>query len=91
MLLSTEQPLCDFRGSNGTFGGWLDSAWFLNLGLAAFGIFAIVMELKRSHGSIDLNLVIMTLVFVGIVVSTYWPGRKTKIEQQGRIPFEDDV
>jgi cbb3-type cytochrome oxidase subunit 3 len=35
-------------------------------------------------------VVIMTL-FVGIVVSTYWPGRKTKIEQQGRIPFEDDV
>jgi cbb3-type cytochrome oxidase subunit 3 len=36
-------------------------------------------------------VVIMTVVFVAIVVSTYWPGRKTKIEQQGRIPFEDDV
>jgi cbb3-type cytochrome oxidase subunit 3 len=36
-------------------------------------------------------VVIMTVVFVGIVVSTYWPGRKTKIERQGRIPFEDDV
>lgn len=36
-------------------------------------------------------VVIMTVVFVGIVVSTYWPGRKTKIEQQGRIPFEGDV
>jgi cbb3-type cytochrome oxidase subunit 3 len=33
----------------------------------------------------------MTAVFVLIVVSTYWPGRKKKIEQQGRIPFEDDV
>jgi cbb3-type cytochrome oxidase subunit 3 len=36
-------------------------------------------------------VVIMAVVFVGIVVATYWPGRKTKIEQQGRIPFEDDV
>jgi cbb3-type cytochrome oxidase subunit 3 len=36
-------------------------------------------------------VVIMTLVFVGIVVSTYRPGRKGEIEQQGRIPFEDDV
>jgi cbb3-type cytochrome oxidase subunit 3 len=36
-------------------------------------------------------VVIMFVVFVGIVVSTYWPGRKSKIEQQGRIPFEDDV
>ena len=33
----------------------------------------------------------MTVVFVGIVVATYWPGRKRQIEQQGRIPFEDDV
>jgi cbb3-type cytochrome oxidase subunit 3 len=36
-------------------------------------------------------VVIMFVVFVGIVVSTYWPGRKSKIEQQGRIPFKDDV
>ena len=26
-----------------------------------------------------------------IVVTTYWPGRKAGIEQQGRIPLEDDV
>jgi cbb3-type cytochrome oxidase subunit 3 len=37
------------------------------------------------------SVVAMTAVFVAIVVSTYWPGRKTKIEQQGRIPFKDDV
>jgi cbb3-type cytochrome oxidase subunit 3 len=36
-------------------------------------------------------VVVMTLLFAGIVVATYWPGRKDKIEQQGRIPFEDDV
>jgi cbb3-type cytochrome oxidase subunit 3 len=37
------------------------------------------------------SVVLMVLVFAGIVVATYWPGRKTKIEQQGRIPLEDDV
>ena len=37
------------------------------------------------------SVVIMTVVFVGIVVVTYWPGRKTEIEQQGRIPLGDDV
>ena len=51
-----------------TFGAKLDHAWILNLCLAAFGIFALVMELKRSHGSIDLNLVIMTLVLVGLLL-----------------------
>lgn len=51
-----------------TFGAKLDHAWILNLSLAVFGIFALVMELKRSHGSIDLNLVIMTLVLVGLLL-----------------------
>ncbi len=37
------------------------------------------------------SVVLMVVVFVGIVASTYWPGRKSKIEQQGRIPLEDDV
>ncbi len=51
-----------------TFGAKLDNAWILNLGLAAFGIFAVVMELVRSKGAIDLNLVIMTLVLVGLLL-----------------------
>jgi cbb3-type cytochrome oxidase subunit 3 len=34
---------------------------------------------------------ILTVLFIGIVAVTYWPGRKKKIEQQGMIPFEDDV
>jgi cbb3-type cytochrome oxidase subunit 3 len=37
------------------------------------------------------SVVAMFLVFIGIAAATYWPGRKAKIEQQGRIPFEDDV
>jgi short-chain fatty acids transporter len=51
-----------------TLGAKLDHAWILNLGLATFGIFALVMELKRVHGSIDLNLVIMTLVLMGLLL-----------------------
>ncbi len=37
------------------------------------------------------SLVVMTVVFAAIIVTTYWPGRKAKIEQRGHIPFEDDV
>jgi short-chain fatty acids transporter len=51
-----------------TLGARLDQAWILNLGLAAFGIFAVAKELKRSHGAVDLNLVIMTLVLLGLLL-----------------------
>jgi cbb3-type cytochrome oxidase subunit 3 len=37
------------------------------------------------------SVVLMMVVFLGIVVSTYWPSRKSKIEKQGHIPLEDDV
>jgi len=37
------------------------------------------------------SVVVMTLLFIGIVAVTYWPSRKSKIEEQGRIPLEDDV
>ena len=37
------------------------------------------------------SVVLMTVVFIGIVAATYWPGRKSKIEKHGRIPFEDNV
>lgn len=37
------------------------------------------------------SIVPMMLVFVLIVVITYWPGRKKSIERQGQIPFKDDV
>jgi cbb3-type cytochrome oxidase subunit 3 len=29
-------------------------------------------------------------VFVLIVLTTYWPGRKSLIERHGRIPLDDD-
>jgi short-chain fatty acids transporter len=71
--------------SSGTFGGILDRAWLLNLGLAAFGIFAIVMELKRTHGSIDLNLVIMTLVLVGLLLHWRPTAYITAVKNAARI------
>ncbi len=37
------------------------------------------------------SVVVMTLVFVAIVVRTYWPGRRSEIEDQGQIPLRDDV
>ena len=37
------------------------------------------------------SVVLMTIVFIAIVAATYWPGRKSKIEQQGQIPFKDDM
>ena len=30
------------------------------------------------------------LVFVMILLTTYWPGRKAQVERNGRIPLEDD-
>jgi cbb3-type cytochrome oxidase subunit 3 len=37
------------------------------------------------------SIVLMMAVFIGIVLRTYWPGRKSEVEQQGRIPLKDDV
>ena len=30
------------------------------------------------------------IVFLLILVTIYWPGRKAQIERHGRIPIEDD-
>jgi short-chain fatty acids transporter len=51
-----------------TIGARLDQAWILNVLLAALGTFALVMELRRSHGLVDLNVVIITLVILGLVL-----------------------
>jgi len=32
----------------------------------------------------------VAVVFLLIVLTTYWPGRKSQIERHGRIPLEDD-
>jgi cbb3-type cytochrome oxidase subunit 3 len=36
------------------------------------------------------SIVLMLLVFVLILVTTYWPGRRARIERNGFIPLEDD-
>jgi short-chain fatty acids transporter len=51
-----------------TFGAKLDHAWILNLGLALFGLFAVLLEIRHTHGAIDLNLVIMILVMLGLLL-----------------------
>lgn len=68
-----------------TFGAKLDHAWILNLSLAVFGIFALVIELKRSHGSIDLNLVIMTLVLLGLLLHWRPMAYITAVKHAARI------
>jgi len=37
------------------------------------------------------TIVVMFALFVALVAATYWPGRKSRIEAMGRIPFKDDV
>lgn len=51
-----------------TFGGKLDSAWILNVALAVFGFFAVAVDLRHTHGTIDLNLVIMVLFLLGLLL-----------------------
>ena len=29
-------------------------------------------------------------VFLLVLITTYWPGRKSRIERHGRIPLEDE-
>jgi len=36
------------------------------------------------------GIVPVLLVFVLLVLTTYWPGRKASLEKQARIPFDDD-
>jgi short-chain fatty acids transporter len=51
-----------------SFGAKLDNAWILTLLLVAFIGAALVLELVRTHGSIDLNSVIMTLLVLGLLL-----------------------
>jgi len=36
------------------------------------------------------SIVPMLAVFVLIIVTTFWPGRKSRFERDGRIPLDDD-
>lgn len=47
---------------------------------------AIPLITWMQHHSVVLMLAIFTLIFA----TTYWPGRKQKVERHGLIPFEDE-
>ena len=32
----------------------------------------------------------LLILFVGIVAWVFWPGRKKKLEEHGKIPFKDE-
>jgi short-chain fatty acids transporter len=51
-----------------TVGATLDHAWIVNLALVVFGAFAVVVDLRRTHGIVDINLVIMTLFLLGLLL-----------------------
>ncbi len=36
------------------------------------------------------SIVGVGLVFIMILLTTYWPGRKAHVERHGAIPLEDD-
>jgi short-chain fatty acids transporter len=50
-----------------TIGAKLDHAWILNVLLVMFGVFALVMEFKRTH-AVDLNSVIISLLLAGLLL-----------------------
>lgn len=36
------------------------------------------------------SILMMLTVFVLIVLTTFWPGRRTRFERDGHIPLDDD-
>ena len=36
------------------------------------------------------GVVAMTVIFVGIFITTYWPSRKATLQKHGQIPLDDD-
>ncbi len=67
-LRAEDQQKPPAREVTGTFGSKLDHAWILNLLMVTFGIGALVMQLKRTNGTVDLNSVIITLFMLGMLL-----------------------
>jgi cbb3-type cytochrome oxidase subunit 3 len=47
--------------------------------------FVTIAAWARHYG-----VALMTLVFVLIFITTYWPSRRAKLEEHGQIPLNDD-
>ena len=65
MRREDEQKIVEEKGN--TLSAKLDRSWILNLCLAMFAGFALVMEWRRIGFTIDLNSVILTLVALGLL------------------------
>ena len=55
------------EGSN-SLAARLDRAWIFNLALAALALWAVVLQLRKTHGALDLNIVILMLVLLGLLL-----------------------
>ena len=66
--LQAEDDHAPVKEDTGTFGAKLDHAWILNVLLVLFIASALVIEIMRTHGTIDLNIVIMTLLSLGLLL-----------------------
>jgi len=38
----------------------------------------------------DYSIVFMAGTFVGLLILTFWPGRRRRFERDGQIPLQDD-
>lgn len=54
--------------SKNTFGDMLDRAWIINVALVVFGACAMFIDLRRTRGVIDINLVILCLFLLGLLL-----------------------
>ena len=66
--LQSEDDHAIVKEDTGSFGAKLDHAWILNVLLVLFILCALVIEVGRTHGTIDLNIVIMTLLCLGLLL-----------------------
>lgn len=66
--LQLEDDHAVVKEDTGSFGAKLDHAWILNVLLVLFIGSALVLEIIRARGTIDLNIVIMTLLSLGLLL-----------------------
>ncbi len=48
------------------------------------------LSCRLCNGCSTTSILLMFALFVLILASTYWPGRKSRLEKYGHIPLEDD-
>lgn len=48
------------------------------------------MSMTILHWLLEHSVAIVGLVFLMLVASVYWPGRKERFQRDAMIPFKDD-